>query len=70
MQDLKPTATTPLEVKQITAPYGSLKSPITADVVSAASKLLTGTSVDSLGRLLCLESRPNESGYVCFLALH
>ncbi|XP_021819383.1 uncharacterized protein LOC110761254 isoform X2 [Prunus avium] len=62
MQDLKPTATSPLEVKQITAPYGSWKSPITTDVVSTASKLLAGTAVDSLGRLICLESRPNESG--------
>ncbi|KAM1312889.1 uncharacterized protein LOC126603532 [Malus sylvestris] len=53
------------EVKQsekIVAPYGSWKSPISADVVSGASKRLGGTAVDSLGRLIWLESRPSESG--------
>ncbi|VVA24792.1 PREDICTED: S9 family peptidase [Prunus dulcis] len=49
ISDLQPTATSPLEVKQITAPYGSWKSPIATDDVSAASKLLAGTAVDSLG---------------------
>ncbi|KAJ4881987.1 alpha/beta-Hydrolases superfamily protein [Raphanus sativus] len=48
--------------REITAPYGSWKSPITADVVSGASKRLGGTAVDSRGRLVWLESRPNESG--------
>ncbi|KAJ4867532.1 alpha/beta-Hydrolases superfamily protein [Raphanus sativus] len=48
--------------EKITAPYGSWKSPITADVVSGASKRLGGTAVDSRGRLVWLESRPNESG--------
>ncbi|XP_009106816.1 uncharacterized protein LOC103832547 [Brassica rapa] len=51
----------PLQEK-ITAPYGSWKSPITADIVSGASKRLGGTAVDSRGRLVWLESRPNESG--------
>ncbi|CAI8596584.1 unnamed protein product [Vicia faba] len=46
----------------ITAPYGSWKSPITADVVSGASKSLGGTAVDGSGRLVWLESRPTESG--------
>ncbi|PRQ27606.1 putative bleomycin hydrolase transcription factor WD40-like family [Rosa chinensis] len=52
------------EAKQekIAAPFGSWKSPITADVVSGASKRLGGTAVDSHGRLIWLESRPSESG--------
>ncbi|KAL2322646.1 hypothetical protein Fmac_027025 [Flemingia macrophylla] len=45
-----------------TAPYGSWKSPITADVVSAATKNLAGTAVDGRGRLIWLENRPTESG--------
>ncbi|KAF2614356.1 hypothetical protein F2Q70_00013928 [Brassica cretica] len=51
----------PLQEK-ITAPYGSWKSPMTADIVSGSSKRLGGTAVDSRGRLVWLESRPNESG--------
>ncbi|GAV69030.1 Peptidase_S9 domain-containing protein [Cephalotus follicularis] len=47
---------------KITAPYGSWKSPITADVVSGASKRLGGTAIDAQGHLFWLESRPNESG--------
>ncbi|EPS72679.1 hypothetical protein M569_02077 [Genlisea aurea] len=47
---------------KINAPYGSWKSPITADVVSASDKRLGGFALDSLGRLYCLESRPLESG--------
>ncbi|XP_019423929.1 PREDICTED: dipeptidyl-peptidase 5 [Lupinus angustifolius] len=46
----------------LTAPYGSWKSPITADAVSGASKRLGGTAVDGRGRLIWLESRPTESG--------
>ncbi|XP_051124272.1 acylamino-acid-releasing enzyme [Andrographis paniculata] len=45
-----------------TAPYGSWKSPITADVVSGSDKRLGGFAADSLGRLFWLESRPTESG--------
>jgi dipeptidyl aminopeptidase/acylaminoacyl peptidase len=48
--------------EKITAPYGSWKSPITADVISGASKGLGGTAVDAHGRLIWLESRPSESG--------
>ncbi|XP_010551210.1 PREDICTED: uncharacterized protein LOC104821889 isoform X2 [Tarenaya hassleriana] len=48
--------------EKTTARYGSWKSPITADVVSGASKRLGGTAVDSKGRLVWLESRPSESG--------
>ncbi|XVF74166.1 hypothetical protein PTKIN_Ptkin13bG0038400 [Pterospermum kingtungense] len=47
---------------KITAPYGSWKSPITADMVSGSSKRLGGTAVDSQGQLFWLESRPSESG--------
>lgn len=47
---------------KITAPYGSWKSPLTADVVSGASKRLGGTAVDGHGRLIWLESRPTEAG--------
>lgn len=49
-------------VEKITAPYGSWKSPITADVVSGGDKRLGGTAVDCNGRLFWLESRPMESG--------
>lgn len=51
------------QLAKITAPYGSWKSPITADVVTGASKRLGGTAVDGNGRLIWLESRPTESGY-------
>nr|XP_034887486.1 uncharacterized protein LOC118028071 isoform X6 [Populus alba] len=47
---------------KITAPYGSWKSPITADVVSGASKRLGGIAVDDHGHLFWVESRPSESG--------
>ncbi|XP_034674851.1 uncharacterized protein LOC117906029 isoform X1 [Vitis riparia] len=47
---------------KLTAPFGSWKSPITADVVSGAEKRLGGTAVDARGRLIFLESRPTESG--------
>uniref|UniRef100_A0A251IQB4 Peptidase S9 prolyl oligopeptidase catalytic domain-containing protein n=1 Tax=Manihot esculenta TaxID=3983 RepID=A0A251IQB4_MANES len=47
---------------KVTAPYGSWKSPITADVVSGASKRLGGTAIDGHGRLFWLESRPTEAG--------
>ncbi|XAR61849.1 Bleomycin hydrolase [Bertholletia excelsa] len=48
--------------EKITAPYGSWKSPITADVISGATKRLGGTAVDEKGRLFWLESRPVEAG--------
>ncbi|XP_058221016.1 uncharacterized protein LOC131331166 isoform X1 [Rhododendron vialii] len=48
--------------EKITAPYGSWKSPITADFVSGAEKRLGATAVDDHGRLFWLESRPLESG--------
>ncbi|KAL0325640.1 UNVERIFIED_CONTAM: hypothetical protein Sradi_5133300 [Sesamum radiatum] len=52
---------TAAEQTKVTAPYGSWKSPITADVVSGSDKRLGGFAVDS-GRLFWLESRPTESG--------
>ncbi|GAB4839349.1 hypothetical protein Ancab_028876, partial [Ancistrocladus abbreviatus] len=45
-----------------TAPYGSWKSPITADVIAGGEKRLGGIAVDGHGRLVWLESRPMESG--------
>lgn len=45
------------------APYGSWKSPITADVVAGASKRLGGSALGPGGRLIWLESRPAEGGY-------
>ncbi|KDP38395.1 hypothetical protein JCGZ_04320 [Jatropha curcas] len=48
--------------EKVTAPYGSWKSPITADIVSGACKRLGGTAVDGHGRLFWLESRPTEAG--------
>ncbi|XP_031405516.1 uncharacterized protein LOC116214270 isoform X2 [Punica granatum] len=52
----------PAKQERITAPFGSWKSPITADVVSGASKRLGGISVAGDGRLLWVESRPAEAG--------
>jgi len=57
-------ATIPSISERTTAPYGSWKSPITTDVVSGAAKRLGGTAIDARGRLVWLESRPAESGYV------
>ncbi|KAL5992679.1 hypothetical protein ACLOJK_013598 [Asimina triloba] len=48
--------------EKITAPYGSWKSPITADVVSGAEKRLGGSAVDGAGCLLWVESRPSDAG--------
>ncbi|CAH9148779.1 unnamed protein product [Cuscuta epithymum] len=45
-------------VQKTDSPYGSWKSPITADVVSGSTKKLGGFAVDSLCRLIWLESRP------------
>ncbi|KAG8377648.1 hypothetical protein BUALT_Bualt08G0054800 [Buddleja alternifolia] len=56
------TARTAPEEAKLTAPYGSWKSPITADIVSGSDKRLGGFAADSLGRLFWLESRPTESG--------
>ncbi|CAO2817837.1 unnamed protein product [Amaranthus hypochondriacus] len=53
-------ASTPQE--KVTAPFGSWKSPITADVISGGEKRLGGITVDGHGRLLLLESRPTEGG--------
>ncbi|CAN6483875.1 unnamed protein product [Victoria cruziana] len=49
-------------VERIRAPYGSWKSPITADAVSGAEKRLGGMAFDGSGRLIWLEVRPDESG--------
>ncbi|KAF8772668.1 hypothetical protein HU200_005633 [Digitaria exilis] len=52
----------PSGVKPATAPYGSWRSPITADVVASAEKRLGGIAVAGDGRLLWIESRPEEKG--------
>lgn len=44
------------------APFGSWKSSITADIVSGSDKRLEGFTVDSHGHLIWLETRPAESG--------
>ncbi|PHT70745.1 hypothetical protein T459_25849 [Capsicum annuum] len=44
------------------APYGSWKSPITADIVSGSDKRLEGFTVDSHGHLIWLETPPAQSG--------
>ncbi|KAG1366645.1 hypothetical protein COCNU_13G004350 [Cocos nucifera] len=48
--------------EKITAPYGSWKSPITADVVCSAEKRLGGIAVAGDGRLVWIETRPAEGG--------
>ncbi|KAI3465396.1 hypothetical protein Pfo_022059 [Paulownia fortunei] len=62
MSSASETAGTEAEETKLTAPYGSWKSPITADIVSGSDKRLGGFAADSLGRLYWLESRPTESG--------
>ncbi|KAL6548829.1 hypothetical protein OROHE_008674 [Orobanche hederae] len=62
MSSASETAGAAAEETKLTAPYGSWKSPITADIVSGSDKRLGGLATDSLGRLYCLESRPTESG--------
>ncbi|KAL6572317.1 hypothetical protein OROMI_013275 [Orobanche minor] len=62
MPSASETAGAAAEETKLTAPYGSWKSPITADIVSGSDKRLGGLATDSLGRLYCLESRPTESG--------
>ncbi|KAL2455144.1 alpha/beta-Hydrolases superfamily protein [Abeliophyllum distichum] len=47
---------------KFTAPYGSWKSSITADLVSGSDMRLGGFTSDPQGRLIWLESRPTESG--------
>ncbi|RWR79336.1 Peptidase S9 [Cinnamomum micranthum f. kanehirae] len=48
--------------QKVTAPYGSWKSPITAEAVSSAGKRSGGIAVDGTGRLCWLEPRPYENG--------
>ncbi|XP_020704574.1 uncharacterized protein LOC110115629 [Dendrobium catenatum] len=55
-------STTAGGVERKTAPYGSWKSPITADVVSGADKKLGGIGVAGDGRLMWVETRPEEGG--------
>ncbi|XP_062228373.1 uncharacterized protein LOC133926445 isoform X2 [Phragmites australis] len=48
--------------KPAAAPYGSWRSPITADVVSGAERRLGGMALAGDGRLLWIEGRPEEKG--------
>ncbi|WOL19985.1 hypothetical protein Cni_G28787 [Canna indica] len=48
--------------EKVTAPYGSWKSPITADVVASAEKRLGGIAIAGDGRLVWVETRPSEGG--------
>ncbi|CAL5037490.1 unnamed protein product [Urochloa decumbens] len=50
------------DVNPATAPYGSWRSPITADVVAGAEKHLKGIALAGDGRLLWIETRPEEKG--------
>ncbi|KAF7100217.1 hypothetical protein CFC21_101755 [Triticum aestivum] len=49
-------------VEKATAPYGSWESPISADAVSSAGKTVEGLAVAGDGRLLWVETRPEEGG--------
>ncbi|TKW20292.1 hypothetical protein SEVIR_4G076900v4 [Setaria viridis] len=49
-------------VKPTTAPYGSWRSPVTADVVAGAEKHLKGIALAGDGRLMWIETRPEEKG--------
>jgi hypothetical protein len=57
-----PAAAAAAGEKPTAAPYGSWKSPITADVVSGADKRLGGMALAGDGRLLWIEGRPEEKG--------
>lgn len=46
-----------------TAPYGSWESPISAAAVSAAGRTAEGLAVAGDGRLVWVETRPEEGGY-------
>lgn len=47
-----------------TAPYGSWKSPLSAEIVSGAGKRLGDVAIDGECRLIILEGRPAENGQV------
>ncbi|KAM3194349.1 hypothetical protein ACQJBY_070801 [Aegilops geniculata] len=49
-------------VEKATAPYGSWESPISAAAVSSAGKAVEGLAVAGDGRLLWIETRPEEGG--------
>ncbi|KAG6502030.1 hypothetical protein ZIOFF_041917 [Zingiber officinale] len=58
------TSSLPDAAEKVTAPYGSWKSPITADVVSSSCKKLRGMAVAGDGQLVWIETRPDEGGLV------
>ncbi|GBG77526.1 hypothetical protein CBR_g23970 [Chara braunii] len=48
--------------KQIEAPYGAWRSPISSDVATGKMLRLGGAAIDDDGRVIWLEGRPSESG--------
>ncbi|XP_020191972.3 uncharacterized protein [Aegilops tauschii subsp. strangulata] len=68
MSSSSPASPTPADAaggaveKPTAAPYGSWRSPITADIVSGADKRLGGIALARDGRLLWIEGRPEEKG--------
>lgn len=52
----------PSAAGKATAPYGSWESPISADAVSAAGRTAEGLAVAGDGRLVWVETRPEDGG--------
>ncbi|XP_042409315.1 probable dipeptidyl-peptidase 5 isoform X2 [Zingiber officinale] len=52
----------PDAAEKVTSPYGSWKSPITADVVCSSGKELGGMAVAGDGRLVWIETRHDQGG--------
>ena len=55
---------TSVAADKATAPYGSWASPITAAAASVAGRTVEGLAVAGDARLVWVEKRPDEGGYV------